>query len=328
MIRRLTKHLEQALYIQECVLVPGVGAFLRHNAPASMDLSKGLIYPGHCSLSFNTAIQQSDGYLANRYAMAYGMSYRRATALLEGDVKDLREALKKNGLVQLGVIGRLTQDPRGRISFLPNSDHPFSISYYGLSPVAYLPKSKVSQIAPKRTSTDGDVVYLPINLRHIRYGAAAAVVALLILLIPTKTITYTEGIEQFQAGFLPSLSHEKYNQEAKVELANTVKHTAPQAEVQERQTISGLPVVTPSDKLPLYYVVISSLKSPDQVEKYVKRFSPRRTFPDCGILITRSGMHRVFTGIYNTAAEAQEALRQVHDHPDYSDAWVYERLPQ
>lgn len=326
MIRRLTKHIEQALYTQDCVLIPGVGAFLRHNIPASLDLSKGLIYPGHCSLSFNTEIQQSDGYLANSYSRTYGMSFRRANSLLESDVQDLTDQLQKNGLVQIGSVGRLARDPHGKLSFLPNANHPFSIRHYGHTPIARLPHVSMSHVMDKKANGDKDVIYLPINLRHVKYGSVATVVALFLLLVPTKKIQTPDQVQQYQAGFIPHVVHEQANTDASeipvVELSQDLE----EQKEEPREFVSGLPLLTPNSDKTLYYVVISSLSNKEQVEKFVDKFAPQTVFPNCGVLVTGSGMHRVFTGVYTSPDAAQEALREVHEHSDYQDAWVYERL--
>ncbi len=324
MIHRLTKHIENALYTQDCVLVPGVGALLKHAVPATLDRSKGLIYPGHCSLAFNTAIKHDDGYLATSYARAYAMTFRRAKSLMEGDVKDMQEALKKNGLVQIGAVGRLACDPKGRISFLPNTEHPFSISHYGHAPIARLPIA-TSHFSKSKRGADKDIVYLPINLRYMRYATVATIVALLSLFMPAEKVRMSnDNIQQYQAGFVPQVK-----QEAEI-LPIPTQETDPidqpkmvDHELAPTRHIAGLLVVTPSVDSLQYYVVISSLRNEEQVQKFVDKFRPLETFPNSSVLVTETGMHRIFTGVYSTLESAQEALKKVHEHDDYADAWIY-----
>lgn len=94
-MRRLIKNIEQVLYREECVVIPGVGAFLRHNASASIDGGKGLIYPGHSHLSFNAALQQNDGVLVRQYMSVFSMGYKKALSLLESDIHEFREDLQR-----------------------------------------------------------------------------------------------------------------------------------------------------------------------------------------------------------------------------------------
>lgn len=323
-MRRLIKNIEQVLYHEECVVVPGVGAFLRHDASATIDGSKGLIYPGHTDLSFNSAIQKNDGILVQQYMSAFSMGYKRAHSLLESDIREFRESLHQNGLIQVGSIGRLTLDrTEGRITFLPNSDHPYSINFYGLMPVTQLPEVvETSRVPNSTTARKSDIFYLPINLRTIRYGVAAAVFALAVLLIPTKRLSFPEGASQYRAGFLLPQKTEEAPHPISHETIQAAGPTLPSSDI----AVAGLPVVIPEVGTPRYYVVIASLKSEKQVEKYVRQYQPAKYFSHSGILVTPSGMHRVFTGVYDSMEAAQADLNsQVIVHPDFASAWVYER---
>lgn len=327
-MRRLIKNIEQILYHEECVVVPGVGAFLRHDSSASMDESKGLIYPGHTSLTFNSALNGNDGVLVRQYMSAFSMGYKRALSLLESDIREFQEELRRSGLIQVGNIGRLIMDrSEGRISFLPGVDHPYSVSFYGLMPVAQLPTVEPSHSAEPMTAqpkSKSDVFYLPINLRSLRYGAAAAVFALAVLLLPTQKLSSPEGAMQYQAGFLMP-------QKSAAPTADTTQVSMPESESVSVETsselsIAGMPILTPEVGVTRYYVVIASLRSEKQVQEYVERYQPKRQFADAGILVTASGMHRVFTGIYDSMEAARTALNtEVVTNSDFATAWIYER---
>ena len=322
-MRRLIKNIEQVLYREECVVVPEVGAFLRHDTAASIDLAKGLIYPGHTTLSFNAGLQQNDGVLVQQYMSAFSMGYKKALALLESDIREFREDLQRNGLIQVGTLGRLTMErSEGRISFLPNPDHPYSIEFYGLMPVSKLPDVKTAEVAPvvakeSMKKAGKDVVYLPVNLRYLRYGAAAAVLALAVMLIPANKLSFPEGASQYQAGFLLPQQIE-----LKQKPAPTAKEeVAPAATAQ----MLGLPLIQAQKGDNKFYIVIASLRSADQTEKYLQSNKPQKDFPGAGVLVTSTGMHRVFAGVFNSQEEAQAELNNnVTNIDKYSGAWIYQ----
>lgn len=326
-MRRLIKNIEQVLYREECVVIPGIGAFLRHDSSASMDDSKGLIYPGHTDLSFNAALQQNDGVLVRQYMSSFSMGYKKALSLLESDIREFKEELRQNGLIQMGTIGRLTIDRSDdRISFLPNHDHPFSIDFYGLMPVARLPHTGTAPIQKpqQKSENKSEIFYLPINLRTLRYGAAAAVLAAAMLLIPSQKVSFPEGASQYQAGFL--ISQKEKSAQPRVEEKQPTHSVEEKTQSESKASVAGLPVFTPEQGVARYYVVIASLANDKQVEKYVAQHHPLNDFPNAGILVTSSGMHRVFANVYDSMEEAQKELNaNVVVQDEYASSWIYER---
>lgn len=332
-MRRLIRHIEQALYIHECVVVPGFGAFIKHRVACSLDEGKGLIYPGRFALSFNSAVQQNDGVLVGSYGEAFAMSYKRALALLEKDVEELRAGLRSSSVVTLGSVGRLSMDKSGeRISFFPNPDHPFSISHYGLTPVAQLPvlHHAESPVGSSGSARREGVYYLPIPVKGLKYGVATAALVAMTWLIPTKTISVPE--DGYRAGFLTSVldkitappivaADTAAPQEITPAPAETV--VAPSASQDERRMMGGLPLVTMVDGACKHFVIVATYKTVAGIEKHM-RYNDLSMFPGAGILRTDSSNYKIYVAAFDNMEEAvtysNTTLKELNAK---LSAWVY-----
>ncbi|MDO4771635.1 hypothetical protein [Porphyromonas sp.] len=302
-MRRLIRHIEQSLYIHECVVVPGFGAFIKHRVSSSLDEGKGLIYPGHFALSFNTAVQQNDGILVKSYSVAFAMSYKRALALLEKDIEELRTALHSSSVVALGSIGRMSMDKGGeRISFYPNAEHPFSISHYGLNPVAQLPTLHRAQPASTPSLHDG-VYYLPINIKGLKYGVAVLALMAMTWFIPTKTISVPQ--ESYRAGFFTSIMDRASEQAKQVPTAEASAEiqTPPAVGVTETSRLGGLPLVTEVRGEHKFFVIVATYKTESGVEKHMQ-YNDLSKFPNAGILRTDNSNYKIYVEAFGTKEEA------------------------
>ena len=328
-MRRIIKRIEHALYRHECVIVPGMGAFIRHENPSILDESKGLIYPGKSVLSFNGALTREDGVLSDDYRQAFSLNYRRAAAMVEDDARELLSELRSSSVLQLGNLGKMSMDKTsGQLTFFPNPDHPFSISYYGLTSVSQLPG-----LTPMTNEDSGPIAkkgvyYLPIHIEILKYGAAAMILGALALLIPRDSLTPYDG-QDYRAGFLTVLE-----EKAKPDVVDPGVETSI-GDLQEEKILDGAhaAIVQQSESdphgvvqrtdAPRYYVVIASLGTEGLADKYLKENPEHAAFPNGGV-IHRGSQYRVYAADFGTAEEADNYRRTlVQEHPELSSAWVF-----
>lgn len=108
-MRRIISHIEYLLDHHECVIVPGIGAFIGHRVSAVIDAERNTITPPRRVITFNGELTHDDGLLASSYSRATGVSYTAALQLVQDDVKLLNTYLQQAGEVILGEIGTLEQ---------------------------------------------------------------------------------------------------------------------------------------------------------------------------------------------------------------------------
>lgn len=342
MRKRVVRQIEELLFKNEYVVVPGLGAFLRHTIPSEVDEAKGLIYPPKNSLSFNSSLSQSDGILLQSYVLRYGVSQKKAEALLKEDVEDLIRTIRATGLIRLGNLGKLWINSDGKIEFAPDANHPYTTYFFGYAPVVTLSAKSAqglltSEIPDKPAK---DVVYLPVNLSFIKYGSVAALFALAFLLFPTlltdKSLAPSSE-PQYQAGFLGQASERVTTNNKEVEQTAPKEMAPVRADKKTEKTevagrsLFGLPLLTPEKEgtTPRFYVVIATLRSEDAVKQYLQENRPQDTLPGIGIILTNrtsssGGTYRVYTSVSDTEAAAHTLMQQLHDSTNtYKDAWVY-----
>ncbi|MDE5635675.1 MAG: hypothetical protein K2I52_05150 [Muribaculaceae bacterium] len=120
-MERIVSHIEYLLDRHECVIIPGLGAFISRYEPARIDISKGIITAPGRTITFNSGLTHDDSLLASSYARAASMPYTVASSTLGEDVAMLKCVLDSNGEVCIGAIGTLYTDNEKTLTFIPSN---------------------------------------------------------------------------------------------------------------------------------------------------------------------------------------------------------------
>ncbi len=115
----LPLHIEYLLTRHDCVIVPGLGAFIATEQEAYIDFEAGIIRPRRREISFNSSVVTDDGLLSHSIARRERLSYEDARRILTHLTEKLISDLNDEGEVSLGMVGKLLKDSEGLISFQP-----------------------------------------------------------------------------------------------------------------------------------------------------------------------------------------------------------------
>ncbi|MDE5814621.1 MAG: hypothetical protein K2H72_10080, partial [Muribaculaceae bacterium] len=115
----LPLHIEYLLSRHDCVIVPGLGAFIATETDAYIDFEAGLIRPRRREISFNSSVVTDDGLLSHSIARREGLSYEDARRISAQLSQRMAADLEEEGEVSIGMIGRLVKDSEGLVSFQP-----------------------------------------------------------------------------------------------------------------------------------------------------------------------------------------------------------------
>ena len=115
----LPLHIEYLLTRHDCVIVPGLGAFIATEHEAYIDFERGVIRPRRREISFNSSVVTDDGLLSHSIARREGIPYEDARRLVTALAGRMEADLCNEGEVSLGMTGRLVKDAEGLISFQP-----------------------------------------------------------------------------------------------------------------------------------------------------------------------------------------------------------------
>ena len=130
---QLSQYISELLYRYECVVVPGLGAFLTHKVSAEIDAQAQVFSPPKKRLSFNEQLQQNDGVLANHIATSEKVSYENALAKIAKQVAEIQQSLKQNETVSIKYVGDLSRRKTGALEFEPSYHLNYMTAAFGLS---------------------------------------------------------------------------------------------------------------------------------------------------------------------------------------------------
>jgi len=128
----ITRHIADLLYHHECVIVPGLGGFIKANIPARIIHSTHEFYPPSGTVAFNAGLSVNDGLLANHIASVENTSYREALYEIKQWADTCNESVKKGNKVALEGIGELFINISGKLEFSPSLQVNFNADSFGL----------------------------------------------------------------------------------------------------------------------------------------------------------------------------------------------------
>ena len=124
------KDVVELLYNNDCVILPGFGAFVLKNKSASV-VGNEFIPPSK-NISFNSMLKENDGLLVKQISKTRKISYDNAFSLVEEEVKSFRNKLSKDLLVEVKALGIFELKDENNIIFNPDFSINFDSSSFGL----------------------------------------------------------------------------------------------------------------------------------------------------------------------------------------------------
>ena len=134
-MENLVKHTTRLIAQHNCVIIPGLGAFLAQRVSASYNAEERIFVPPHRTLGFNAQITVDDTLLLSEYINEMHLSYEDAEKKMHSDISELRHTLSAKGCVRMGELGTFNMNVKGEISFIPDPngiDDPYN---FGLEPL-------------------------------------------------------------------------------------------------------------------------------------------------------------------------------------------------
>lgn len=116
---RLPLHIEYLLTRHDCVIVPGLGAFIASETEPAVDRTRGVVTPRRREISFNGSVVSDDGLLSHSIARREHMSYEDAHRMLARLADRMHRELAQEGETSVGRVGKLFRNADGRICFRP-----------------------------------------------------------------------------------------------------------------------------------------------------------------------------------------------------------------
>ena len=127
----LAQHIKQLLTRHDCVIVPRLGGFIAHQAPARRIETDDTFLPPARLVAFNPRLTLDDGLLEQAYMADRGLDYAKAREAMQCDVDRLLDRLHAEGLAEIEGVGQLRLSLRGTYDFAPAAPDTASADDYG-----------------------------------------------------------------------------------------------------------------------------------------------------------------------------------------------------
>ncbi|WP_298222377.1 SPOR domain-containing protein [Flavobacterium sp.] len=314
---KIEHYISQLLYRHQCVTVPGFGAFLTEFRSAHLHENTNSFYPPKKVISFNAHLKNNDGLLANHIAGIEKTTYENAVASIESEVVIWNSILQVNEKFTLKNIGELSLNSEKNLVFTPSENINYLKESFGLnsfvSPAikreqykqeaeTFYKEEVVEVAAPEK-----EVIALEPETRksrgYLKYAA---------ILVAALSVTGSIGFKLYQ-------NH--------IDEQTLLVETAVQKEVQNKiqeatfmidNTLPAVTLTVKSEKLS-YHIVAGAFRNEENAQNIYNDllksgFKARRIAPN------NHGLFPVLYGSYATNAEAQEAMKKIHE--TNPDAWL------
>lgn len=335
-MEKLIKNITKLIARHNCVILPGMGAFLAHDVPASYNADEQIFMPPHRTLGFNSQVTVDDALLLSEYLKDNNLSYKSASEALDRDIAKLRIGLSRKGVYRFGELGTFSMDINGEIAFEPNIngiDDPYNFGFEPLA-ITLLSDCEKKEIVIKRRD-------------FRRYVAVAvAVILAFIFVTPVSDSAYESGMQASIAGVstkslsMPFANSEASNtvvEEVACEIAPvidtvteniiTVNDAQPVAEEVIAETSEAFanelvtqPVVQSTPGVE-YHIIVASLPSANKAQRAIKELSNKMKTEYS--VVEGDRRFRVSVGCYESESDAETAL--VEFQKTFHDAWILTR---
>jgi nucleoid DNA-binding protein len=305
---QLSQYIKDLLYRYECVIVPGLGAFLTRYQSARIDEETQTFYPPGKILSFNRQLQTNDGILANYLASNENCSYETALQKIRMTTTSLSAKLLEGETISFDQIGELYLNSEQSVQFVPSELINFNTNSFGLAPFVspvIIRESKEAKViglnesTPELSHHGRNRVY-----RYMKY-AAIAVIAV--------SLSGIGGMKLYES----SVQNHNYVERQK---ANTLIEN----QIQEATFIIDNPLptidLTVRKSVGKYHVIAGAFRVESNAYKKMSQLREKGYDPMM-IGVNKYGLHQVAYRSFEDRNEANNALREIR-RVDNADAWL------
>lgn len=322
--------------------MPGMGAFLAHDVPASYNAEEQIFMPPHRTLGFNPQVTVDDALLLSEYLNDTTLSYEDACNLLERDIARLRHSISRKGTFRFGELGTFSMNINGEIAFEPGNDGIDDPKNFGFEPLVM---PLLSQCEKK------DIVIK----RHDfgRYVAAAAIILAFFFVTPVSDSAYDPGMQASFTGIAPKskgpsscmveapltftkessceiapvadTATEKIITAEEVVSAETAKPVAAEEEVSAAEPADAAPIneaeAVRAEECATFHIIVGSMPSAKGAQRAIKELSHKMDTEYS--VVEGDRRFRIAVESFSNEKDANIALARIKK--TFPDAWVLKR---
>lgn len=306
------QHIEYLLLRHDCVIVPGLGAFIASVSPARIDMEKGILTPSYRALMFNQAVSLDDGLLANSIARKAGISFEDARNAIVRCVSKIKDIIKTQGHVKIGSLGILQLGEENNLIFSPAKTGGALYEEMGYHAINLNAESVIDNngsITNEVIHTDNSYYQFKISKTFTRIASMIAVmvvVALTVILNPLPADNREQRASVVPVEKILPASTEKSRQET----------TTISPESEETDMIAE----EIAETSPIHYLIVATFSNFKEAEAYAEKYSTEE-FPLAAVESRK--MTRVAVAQSNDREEMRKRLNSSAISKRFPNAWIW-----
>ena len=146
------KEIYDLLYNNDCVIVPGFGAFVLKSHSAY--IKDDTFYPPRKVISFNAMLDENDGLLVKHLSTSRNISYKKALKTINDETQSLKNELSADKKSKIDPLGYIELSSEGNLVFYPKESINFESNSFGLTSFSKQPILKsVKKDVPFKTAS-------------------------------------------------------------------------------------------------------------------------------------------------------------------------------
>lgn len=306
----LALHIEYLLLRHDCVIVPGLGAFLVHRDEARLEDGRRLLPPVR-TLGFNSELTLNDGLLAGSVARRDSITYEAARQRIGQCVESFIHQLRESGTVPLGRLGTLSVSPESKGYIFEPAEDSFvaNLPCLGLEPLTLAPVAGPSADEPGEPT---------VARPRLRAGFLARVAASAVLLCVTVGIVIaTSGLSRGDrtdmASIGSALTSKAVEEPVAVSDIPVSRDILLNIALPAREPASEVREASPAGR---YLLVVGSFPTQKAADKFIGGRAGLET-------ISMDGNWRIYAATASTIGEARDKARELSSA--YPSVWVCRR---
>lgn len=265
----VNEHIEYLMTCNDCVVIPGWGAFIANYAAARYDADNQLMQRPLRTVAFNASVTHNDGLLAQSIMRREGMSYDEAMRYISDSVTTFRQQLASDSEVSMGRLGYFRRNDGRYTEFVPffrsnANDQYFGLADLDIKTVEALERERAEQEAAQEVPAA--VLATDRNLFSRRATRIAASVAVLIGLGVVLTTPIIVDRNHDMASMTPAVTAPQSQQ-----LGVTVQQGVVNNGI---EMVEACPAIAATGNAAgKYYMVIATLRDQQELDAFKNKYS-------------------------------------------------------
>lgn len=333
-IQNISIIIRDLLQTNECVTIPGFGAFVVNPSSASVDMAKNRFTPPGKKVSFNKNIVNNDGLLSSALASKEGISYEDAVLYLKGVSEQIQKELQDQKVFDFFEIGTFFWTKENLLKFEPReleTADGLGLEPFHLTPISDSPFIGKEAISVHKSNVQKEIQYIERTGTWGKVGWGLAILPVIVYLawVPSGSGVLDKN-KSFQFSNLNPFREtpcEEYVARpaglSSFDLSTTdilwpdfdeakMKFAVPET--------TNVVIETPKEIIAHQYQIIGGCFGKQSNAKRLVRKLNVQGYP-ASILDKKNGLYRVTYGGYGSQSEARIALKNVKANTNAS-AWL------